>query len=237
MEKTSKGLIEYAEAQLGNPYWMGTFGQYASQGLLNYERGRFPKYYTAKDFEQQFGMKVHDCCGLVKAYMMCATPTSTPTYISRYDQDPRMLYESARVFGDTMTTFPKRKGYLVYDETLGHVGIYVGNDEVIEARGHAWGVVRTKLNSRPWRKWSDYWAVSYGEESDKVKFSDIREVRKGNTGEEVRVVQAVVGVEVDGIFGAKTDAAVRKYQSNHKLVADGIVGEKTWKSIIEGWYV
>lgn len=35
----------------------------------------------------------------------------------------------------------------------GHVGIYVGNGEVIEARGHLYGVVKTKLKDRPWTDW------------------------------------------------------------------------------------
>lgn len=33
---------------------------------------------------------------------------------------------------------------------------------------------------------------------------------------------------VDGKFGARTEAAVRAYQTNHQLAADGIVGDKTW---------
>jgi len=37
---------------------------------------------------------------------------------------------------------------------------------------------------------------------------------------------------VDGIFGPRTDAAVRSYQRTHGLVVDGIVGPKTWSSAI-----
>jgi peptidoglycan hydrolase-like protein with peptidoglycan-binding domain len=35
-------------------------------------------------------------------------------------------------------------------------------------------------------------------------------------------------VTVDGIFGSATQTAVKQYQSNHNLTADGIVGQKTW---------
>lgn len=236
MAKTSEGLCEYALAQLGRPYWMGTFGEYATQALLDYERRRFPRYYTAKDFESQFGQKVHDCCGLVKAYMFCDTPNSAPKYNAKYDEDPQMLYDSARVKSDDMTKFPAIRGYLVYDKNLGHVGVYVGDGLVCEARGHAYGVVTSPVTSTRWKRWSDYWAVTYGEEDDEVKFSQIREIKRGSVGEEVRVVQAVTKVVVDGIFGANTDKAVRTFQRQNGLVVDGIVGEKTWKAIIERWY-
>ena len=32
----------------------------------------------------------------------------------------------------------------------------------------------------------------------------------------------------DGVFGLKTQAAVKAYQSEHSLTADGIVGDATW---------
>jgi peptidoglycan hydrolase-like protein with peptidoglycan-binding domain len=37
---------------------------------------------------------------------------------------------------------------------------------------------------------------------------------------------------VDGDFGLATDAAVRSYQSDRALAADGIVGERTWLSAV-----
>jgi len=56
-------------------------------------------------------------------------------------------------------------------------------------------------------------------------------LRRGATGELVNQVQARVGVNADGKFGPKTEAALRAFQRNHGLVPDGIVGPKTWAAL------
>lgn len=46
-------------------------------------------------------------------------------------------------------------------------------------------------------------------------------------------IQIIVGgITVDGIFGKNTKKAVSTFQSASKLVADGIVGPKTWKVLL-----
>lgn len=57
-------------------------------------------------------------------------------------------------------------------------------------------------------------------------------VKQGDKGNVVRYIQWRVGATIDGIFGPKTDSAVRAYQSKNELVADGIVGPKTWAKLI-----
>ena len=42
------------------------------------------------------------------------------------------------------------------------------------------------------------------------------------------------GLEEDGIFGAKTDTALRNYQRNNGLQVDGIAGENTWAKLMGG---
>lgn len=40
---------------------------------------------------------------------------------------------------------------------------------------------------------------------------------------------------VDGDFGPKTETAVKNYQGNENLAVDGVVGEKTWTSLLSRW--
>ncbi|MBW4659634.1 MAG: peptidoglycan-binding protein [Drouetiella hepatica Uher 2000/2452] len=61
----------------------------------------------------------------------------------------------------------------------------------------------------------------------------------GSQGEKVRQLQALVNprilvadqVKVDGVFGSKTEAAVKIVQFQFLLEQDGIVGASTWKSL------
>ncbi|UPK67232.1 N-acetylmuramoyl-L-alanine amidase [Chitinophaga filiformis] len=54
-------------------------------------------------------------------------------------------------------------------------------------------------------------------------------IRRGDKGELVKIIQGKLNLQQDGIFGAKTEAAVRQFQREHNLVPDGIVGPKSWK--------
>jgi N-acetylmuramoyl-L-alanine amidase len=51
-------------------------------------------------------------------------------------------------------------------------------------------------------------------------------------GPVVRYLQHRVGVEVDGVFGPQTEAAIKKFQRQNGLLADGIVGGMSWQKLI-----
>lgn len=60
-------------------------------------------------------------------------------------------------------------------------------------------------------------------------------LKLGSKGKEVEDLQKYLKIKVDGDFGPKTEEAVKKFQTANKLVADGIVGEKTWNAM--GFYI
>lgn len=168
MDKTNIGLVEYAKAQLGKPYWYGCFGQLSNPSLLASKKSQYPSYYTASDFKNQMGVKVHDCIGLVKGYMWCNdTNDPKPVYCSNGfpDCSADMQYNRSKRKGDRMGTLPKVAGVLVFMK--GHVGVYDGNGWVYEARGHAYGVVKTKLERRPWKRWAYIDEIEYVVEEPK----------------------------------------------------------------------
>ena len=57
-------------------------------------------------------------------------------------------------------------------------------------------------------------------------------LKKGSTGENVKRLQAELGLEADGAFGSGTESAVKKWQAANGLAADGIVGPKTLAKLL-----
>lgn len=62
-------------------------------------------------------------------------------------------------------------------------------------------------------------------------------VGRGNSGVYVKAVQTILACQgynpgpIDGIFGSRTRSAVIRYQRDHGLSADGLVGTNTWNAL------
>ena len=161
MEKNNIGLVEYCKKQLGRPYWYGTFGQQATKALYENRKKSYPGYYKATDFQSQFGQKVHDCIGLIKGYMWTLDADSTQYDYQSHgfaDISADMCLARATNKGP-ISTIPEVIGLAVFMK--GHVGVYIGDGWVIEARGHAYGVVKTRLKERNWKNWAYINEIQY----------------------------------------------------------------------------
>ena len=58
-------------------------------------------------------------------------------------------------------------------------------------------------------------------------------LRKGSSGTAVAMLQAMLGVEVDGQFGNDTCNSLKVFQKNVGVTANGTCGIDTWKRVIE----
>ena len=150
-EKTNLGLAYYAIRKLGCAYWYGTYGQTASEALFKSYKKIYPTYYTKwDDYGTQYGGQVFDCAGLIKAYLWSETVDGVPVPKSESNATSTGMYDLTEPEQrGTIESCPWTVGTLVFRSDswssrkygIHHVGVYIGNGMVVEAKGHTYGVV------------------------------------------------------------------------------------------------
>jgi hypothetical protein len=186
-----------------------------------------------------------DCVnGAIKGAIWSELGKRKPVYASHGCPDTNAdgMFEKCKKMGmawGPISTIPDKPGIAV--RFAGHVGVYVGNGEVVEWRGFAYGCVKTKLKNRGWTHWYELpWTeyVGASAEADTSKAVDVgtlgaRLLTRGMSGTDVMTLQEVLnsfGFDCgtpDGEFGANTERGVREYQMQRDLVGDGKYGPKT----------
>lgn len=106
-----------------------------------------------------------DCVGLIKSYYWSGNSsggTGSKDYKASTDVNAHTMFANAKVKGK-IDTLPEVPGLVLYCKTYPHVGVYIGNGEVIEStlssRGD--GVVQTKLTDFKWEYWMECPYITY----------------------------------------------------------------------------
>lgn len=119
--------------------------------------------------------------------------------------------------------------------TWEHTGFGL-NDETVEC---SVGVQYFAKRKAKWTHWAIPVVIS-GEVHPEPPDPSVRPIlRKGSKGEYVTLLQtsllqrgyALPKYGVDGSYGAETEAAVKEFQRDNALQADGICGAKTWEAL------
>ncbi len=182
---------------------------------------------TVKHGSKWIGKRVADCSGLfVWAFKSLGESIyhGSNTIWNRYCSAKGTITQG-------MTMKPGTAVFLNKNGNRHHIGLFVGENTVIEARGTAYGVTTSALSR--WDEWGELRAVSYSDEKGEAVEMTIR---KGSTGEVVTALQTRLialgyALDADGIFGQKTENAVKMFQASRGLTADGICGPNTWAAL------
>ena len=155
--KNNLDLVQWAIAaeKAGWGYVWGTYGQVLDQALYDYKLEQYPEEVGgyAEFIEQHWlGRRCADCIGLLKGYSWFDPESGAISYGANGmpDVDADSMYELATEKG-SMDTMPEIPGLAVWHR--GHIGIYIGNGQVIEAMGTRYGAVQTQLSSGAWTHW------------------------------------------------------------------------------------
>lgn len=154
--KTNLGLVEYAKKALKEKwgYVWGTFGLVLTEKLLEQKLKQYPNNvcgYEAFIRQNWLNRKTTDCIGLIKSYMW--ENNGKIIYNAKTDVSANGMYNLAKEKG-LIATIPEIPGICVYKQ--GHIGVYIGNGQVIEAKGTKHGVVQTPLKGAGANKWTHW---------------------------------------------------------------------------------
>ncbi len=163
--KNNMDLVTYAVNAFnsGWGYVWGTYGDVLTDSLFAYKLEQYPDGVGEyEDFIRNYwlGGRTTDCVGLIKGYGWYNPDTKTIEYGANGMPDigADQMYRNAEVSG-FMDTMPDIPGLAVWKS--GHIGVYIGNGEVIEAMGTKYGVIKTKLSERGWKAWLEIPYISY----------------------------------------------------------------------------
>ena len=168
--KNNLDIVKWAfhAQESGWGYVYGTYGSVLNETLLTSKISQYPdEVGSYEDFIRQhwLGKRTADCVGLIKGYSWYDTETARIQIGANGmpDISANAMFENASEKG-SIDTIPEIPGLAVWHE--GHIGIYIGNGEVIQAANTNDGVIRTPIGQSGWTHWMKIPYIQYINESE-----------------------------------------------------------------------
>lgn len=235
---TNEGLVKHAEKALKDNtryMWGGIYRPitenyiqqlYKIYGKKQYSEARINELrkYIGKNY---YGV---DCVGLVKSYYWSGSPDGgrgsknygKPGYP---DVNAGGMFKAATEKG-AIDTLPEIPGLILYSTTHPHVGVYVGNGEVIEStlsiRGD--GVTKTKVKN--WTGWTHWFKCPYIEYSEnKPEKEKSPEIKSGDK----------VVIKNTAIYYSGTNIRIPYYCKGKLYTVEKVSGKRVLLKEIFSW--
>ena len=163
--KNAADLVIYAIHAWGSGwgYVWGTYGNVLTESLLAYKLEQYPDgvgNYEDLIRANWLDGRTTDCVGLIKGYGWLNAETMEIQYGTHGMPDigANQMYYNATESG-AIDTMPDIPGLAVWHD--GHIGVYIGGGQVVEAMGTKYGVVKTELAGRGWTHWLKVPYINY----------------------------------------------------------------------------
>lgn len=195
--KTNIELVAHAKSKLGTPYVYGAKGEVLTKSKFEWLKKTYPGKVLSSD-SSKIGKVCTDCSGLVS---WC---TGKIRNSSEYKNKAKKVYPISSISAAPI-------GAAVWHQ--GHIGIYIGGGEIIEAMGSKYGVVKTKVTSRNFTHWFLICDIEYKKDADNKKYYP---QYKGST---VSIVDALKSLGLDSSFSYRSKIAAANCISGYKGTA------------------
>lgn len=254
-------IREYTRKHIGCPYVWGATGERCTVRMRQAKRRQYPAQTGITDYcpalshglEQcapeckHRGKLAFDCAQLVRQACKQAGINMPSGASSQWNK-------AACLRKGDIADMPMDEVCIVFRRTkagkpMGHVGIYLGDGTVADARGARYGVIHKPFGSYPWTDYmlmpgmddditpdaqssTPHWAQTLTTSSPMGQST----LRRGHRGLDVQrlqelLIRAGYQVDADGIFGRNTLAAVKAFQTAQEIKVDGVVGRQTWTAL------
>ena len=198
---------------------------------------------TVKYGARWIGKHVADCSGLfawafkkLGGYMY----HGSDTMFRKYTTSSGKLSKGNRTDGQGLKPGTAVFTWKEKEGKYGHVGLYIGDGKVIEAKGTKEGVVKSNVTEDRWTHWGELKGVNYSDTPAPAPIPETKPtLRRGSKGKYVTLAQTELinkgyscgSTGADGDFGKNTEAAVKAFQKDHGLTVDGVIGQNTWNAL------
>lgn len=174
--KNNLDLVAWAKNAYtrGWGYVWGTYGDVLTRGAYKAKAEQYPNEvgdYAEFIQSHWVGGRTADCVGLIKGYGWFDPENGKIGNATNGMPDigADTMYSSASEKGPT-ATMPEIPGLAVWHK--GHIGIYIGNGQVVHASGNLSGVVQAPIGASGWTHWLKIPYITYYESSVDVAVNE-----------------------------------------------------------------
>lgn len=171
-------------------------------------------------------IQAFDCSGLIMYWLQ-----NTKGYL-KSDMSAAGLFSNCK----QLTRTELKAGDLVFHHNgtkISHVGIYVGDSKVIHCKGRDVGVIEEAIGKYSWNRYGRLPVLQEANTAHGTAKRDLKLSAPMMRGDDVKALQArlmVMGYDLgasgaDGVYGSKTDLAVKLFQNRAKAMKNGICDE------------
>jgi hypothetical protein len=233
--KTGQGLADFAFSLIGHPYMYGVNGQVITEALIQEKAEQYPDHYDANKIAKlrtEIGQVAYQCNSFASMYLNISR--SADDWLDSAVETGELNYNPAV---GMIKSIPEIIGLSVHYP--GHMGIYYGNGNVVEARGTFYGVVETDVTTRGWLHWAKLPGIDYSNGGSGGGITMIicqKQTAFSENAKAMHIGLAKLGYDINltyaGLYGAATSIQVAKFQTDNGLPVNGDIYDDKCNAIM-----